>query len=62
MHTLEKVLYILVGLGVIGFFVGSVIEEELVYTLAACVAVWAGIALIIARRKTSPLPRSPGKK
>ena len=47
MKTLERFLYVLVALGIAGFFVGSVIEVEFVYTLAACVAAWAGIGLAI---------------
>lgn len=51
MKSLEKSLYILVALGIGGFFVGSVIDVEFVYTLAACVAVWAGVFLLFQRRK-----------
>jgi hypothetical protein len=51
MKSLEKSLYILVALGITGFFVGSVIDVELVYTLAACVAVWAGVFLVVQRLK-----------
>lgn len=54
MITLKKVLYILVGLGIAGFFVGSVIQAEFVYTLSACIAVWAGIGLVIRGRKQEP--------
>lgn len=54
MKTLVKLLYSLVALGIIGFFVGSVIDVEFVYTLAACIAVWSGVFLVLQRRKSEP--------
>ena len=44
-----KALTAIVALGVLGFFVGSVMENEMVYTLSGCVAAWAGLVLAILR-------------
>ncbi len=44
---LKKVLFGLAVAGAIGFFVGSVIENEMVYTLSGCVAVWSGFIMVI---------------
>ena len=57
MKTLEKLLYSLVVLGIVGFFVGSVIDVEFVYTLTACIAVWSGVLLVLQRRKSEPPAR-----
>jgi hypothetical protein len=47
----RKILIVLIAAGALGFFVGSVIENELAYTLSGCVAVWTGLILAIQRRK-----------
>jgi hypothetical protein len=56
MEKMAKVLTGLVSVGVVGFFVGSVISNEMVYTLSACVASLAGLALVIQKN------RAEGKK
>lgn len=47
----RKTLLVLIAAGVLGFFVGSVIENEMVYTLSGCVAVWSGLIMAIQGRK-----------
>ena len=44
---LRKVLSGLVVAGAIGFFVGNVIDDEMVYALSGCVAATAGLIMII---------------
>ena len=46
-----KILTVVVVIGALGFFVGSVTENELVYTLSACVATCAGLVKAIQGRK-----------
>jgi hypothetical protein len=51
METMAKVLAVVVAGGVLGFFAGSMMGNEIVYTLSACVAAWAGLALAILKEK-----------
>ena len=44
---MKKILTVIVAAGIFGFFVGSVLENEMVYTMSGCVAVWAGLILAI---------------
>jgi len=48
---LRKTLLVIIAAGVLGFFVGSVMENEMVYTLSGCVAVWSGLIVAIQGRK-----------
>lgn len=47
----RRVLIALIAAGALGFFVGSVIENEMVYSLSGCVAVYAGLVLAIKNRR-----------
>ena len=47
MEMAGKILTGLVIAGVVGFFVGSVMSNEMVYALSGCVASLAGLALAI---------------
>ncbi|MDY6987066.1 MAG: hypothetical protein SWQ30_03320 [Thermodesulfobacteriota bacterium] len=47
MEMAAKILTGLVIAGVLGFFVGSVMSNEMVYTLSGCIASLAGFALAI---------------
>jgi hypothetical protein len=49
--AMGKTLTAMVAGGSLGFFVGSVMNNEMVYSLSACVAVWAGLALAILKGK-----------
>ena len=51
MEMMGKILTCLVAVGVLGFFVGSVMSNEMVYTLSGCVASLAGLALAIQRNR-----------
>ncbi|MDY6954567.1 MAG: hypothetical protein SWE60_23950 [Thermodesulfobacteriota bacterium] len=51
MEMVGKVLTGLVAAGVLGFFVGSVMSNEMVYTLSGCVASLAGLALAIQKNR-----------
>jgi hypothetical protein len=56
MEMAGKILTGLVAVGLLGFFLGSVMSNEMVYTLAGCVAALAGLALAIQKG------RAEGKK
>ncbi|MBW2194074.1 MAG: hypothetical protein JRF37_00480 [Deltaproteobacteria bacterium] len=55
---IRKISLVLVAAGVLGFFVGSVIENEMVYTLSGCVAVWSGLIMSIQGRMAQNGKRS----
>jgi hypothetical protein len=48
---LRKVLFVLVVAGALGFFVGSVIDNEMFYTLSGCIAVWSGLIMTIQKNR-----------
>ena len=47
----RKVLMAFIAAGALGFFVGSVINNEMVYSLSGCIAVNAGLVLAIIDRR-----------
>jgi hypothetical protein len=51
MDMIGKVLTVVVAVGGLGFFIGSVMDSEMVYTLSGCVAAWAGLVLAVKGRQ-----------
>jgi hypothetical protein len=49
--VIGKVLTVVVAVGGLGFFIGSVTDSETVYTVSGCVAAWAGLVLAIQGRQ-----------
>ena len=47
----KNVWLVLVLAGALVFFVGSVIENEMVYSVSGCVAVWSGLVMAIQKNR-----------